>query len=93
MDVLEIITLRSLEGVPEELAQELLGSLGEGDSEVRLELYRHVTVGTDLSIHLHREVDRGGAQASDLGLRLAVVLREHGQVSHSVWEPVKGKEL
>lgn len=87
MEMLEVITLRSLHGIPKELAQELARAPGS-DSGVRLALYRHATVGTDLSVHLIREVEGGEVGTSDLGLRLAAALRQHGQVSHSVWEKV-----
>ncbi len=83
--MLEIITLRTLEEIPGELVQELLRSFRD-DSEIRLELYRRVKVSSDLSVHLHREVARDEPRRSDLGLRLAAALRDHGRVSHTVWE-------
>ena len=93
MEMLEIIRLRSLDRGREELARDLLAGFGPAAREgVRLELYRPTSVGTDLSVHLHRPLEHGGRQASPLGLRLAAALREHGQVSHSIWSHV-GRSL
>ena len=91
MDVLEIIGLRSLKRGHEDIAENLLAEVAGPAAEegLRLELYRRASVATDLSVHLHRSQDRGGARPSPLGLRLAAALREHGQVSHSVWEKTK----
>ena len=87
MEVLEIINLRSLELDREKLVENLLGEVADKASQegIRLELYRHASLGTDLSIHLHRPVELGGAEACPLALRLAAALRENGKVSHSVW--------
>jgi len=48
-----------------------------------IRIYRHAKIESDLAIHL----DRDGA--SDVGTRLASLLRTYGMVEHSVWERMK----
>ena len=83
MSTLEIIHLRS-SGEPLEaltdLIRESIWSEGRG-SEVAT-LYRRHGLDTDVAIHI-----RGGGP-STLAAHLALALREHGLVEHSVWEEV-----
>ena len=48
-------------------------------------LYCSANVDTDLSVHIHTETDARNQHTSDLGIRLAAALRDHGMVQHTVW--------
>lgn len=87
--ILEIIHLRLAAHGPELMA-ELTREVGSAGGDIALQVYRHSRVGTDLLIHLHRDVPEGADSPSDLGARLASLLREHGIVEHSVWVEQSG---
>jgi len=88
MKTVEIITVRLDPRRKEPLLGELLATLESqnlSDDQVSVEIYRHATVATDLSIHLHSESRQTQALLSDLGRHLASALREFGQINHSAW--------
>jgi hypothetical protein len=85
MRILEVIRLRMAgddSGTLEEVVQAAVEN-AVGSSEVRV--YRHATVEGDLLIHIHHRSSNASIEASELGVRLASVLRVHGLVDHSVW--------
>jgi hypothetical protein len=43
-------------------------------------------------VHLYREVGEGDDQTSELGTRLASMLRPYGIVEHSAWMEVSGPQ-
>jgi hypothetical protein len=86
---LEIIHLRLAGNPPAALVEQIHASIAAEDCPVEVRVYRHATVTTDIAIHLLS--GEGGACASDLGLRLAAALKEHGMVEHTVWIEEKGQ--
>ena len=94
MKWLEVIKLRSA-GNDSELLKELLMSFEKPSQPALVEMktYYHVSLETDLSVHLHWESGRPEQNGSALGLRLAQSLKEFGLIDHSVWiEKEKGEK-
>ena len=88
MKAVEIITVRLDPRRKEPLLRELLATLGSrkwSDDQLNIEIYRHTTVPTDLSVHFRFESPPAQVLPSDLARRLASALREFGQISHSTW--------
>ncbi len=85
MRCLEEIHLRLSGGCPEALLAELARLATRGEDAGRVRVYRHALVPTDLRLHLDTVVHKEGCGPSELGLRLAAALREHGLVEHTVW--------
>jgi len=85
MKQLEIIQLRLAGNDAAGLVEDIRRSIGAESEKSSVRIYRHATVASDLGIHIHLEADGNGACNSDLGLRLASALREHGMVEHTVW--------
>ena len=61
------------------------------DTTDNIRFYRHATVPTDLSIHIHLETHTDLRQTSDLGVRLAAAMRDYGMVQHTVWIEDQGE--
>jgi hypothetical protein len=59
-------------------------AIGEADI-VKIEVYNHSTLTTDISIHVHYESAEIESQGSPFGLRLVSELRAFGVVNHTVW--------
>lgn len=82
--ILEVIHLRlaghDADALPQ-LIYEVVGRL----PEMTVHVFRHSRVETDLLVHLHRESTEVVDTRSELGSRLASMLREHGLVEHSIW--------
>jgi len=88
MKWLEIIELRSVSKHHALVEQDLADLAAGADQEVKpqvINVYRHLTVETDWSIHLHYQSEREDVCESPLGLRLAAALKEFGLVHHGVW--------
>ena len=84
MKRLEIIHLRSTDGRLEDRVRSILRLAATLERPSELLIYRRERVPTDLSVHLvHRRSSE--ELPSQLGMRLASALREHGMVEHSVW--------
>ena len=60
------------------------GTTGEAHL-VRIEVYTHSTLPTDVSIHLHYESAQVESQGSLLGARLVSELKAFGVVNHNIW--------
>lgn len=82
--ILEVIQLRLASHELEPLTALIADMVDQGRAE-SVRVYRHSRIETDLLVHLHREALEGDDSRSELGSRLASVLREHGLVEHSVW--------
>lgn len=81
---LEIIQLR----VPGKHRAGLIEDIHRSVTGVRqltVRLYFSATVPTDLSVHIQSVANTGAQQTSDLGVRLAAAMRDHGMVQHTVW--------
>jgi len=88
MKWIEIIELRSADNNRELMKSQLESLINEVNQEARqqkIQVYRHITVETDLRIHLIHDSKKAKASMSPLGLDLASALKEHGLVNHSVW--------
>ena len=86
MKWLEVIKLRSAEKDSRSM-EELLLSVRKfiQNGLVETKIFRHASLDSDLSIHLHWESDWPEQNGSALGLRLGQALREFGLIDHSVW--------
>jgi len=85
MNTLEVIHLRLAGVSPETLADSIRAAVEPSSEQIKIRVYRHGRVKTDLVVHLHREVDEGDDRVSKLGNQLASMLRGYGLVEHSVW--------
>ncbi len=85
MKTLEIIHLRLAGDSPHTLVGVIHQSVGPAPEGMTIRIYRHTRLETDLAVHLHRDVAPRNDCASDIGIRLASLLREYGMVEHSVW--------
>jgi hypothetical protein len=85
MKWLEIVHLRLAGDNPGVLVDSIRKTVDSEAHSMEVRIYRHTKLETDLVIHLHREVTGGRELTSDLGARLASVLRDYGMVEHSVW--------
>lgn len=88
--VLEVIHLRLARIGPGELT-ELIAEVGRAADEEGVRVYRHSRIETDLLVQIQRDGEDGDAAPSELGARLASLLRDHGIVEHSVWVPHPGR--
>ena len=87
---LEAIHLRLARLQPGEL-EELVAEVVRAGEEEGVHVYRHSRIDTDLLVQLCREGGEGGEGPSELGSRLASLLRDHGIVEHSVWVQQSGR--
>ena len=85
MRILEVIHLRMAGDDPKTLAELVRTAVGDAADSPDLRIYHHARVEDDLLVHLYREATDQRNRASELGLRLASLLRKHGMVEHSVW--------
>lgn len=86
MKWLEVIKLRSAEK-DSRVMEELLLSVRKFDQNglVQTKIFRHASLDSDVSIHLHWESEWPEQNGSALGLHLGQALKEFGLMDHSVW--------
>lgn len=92
MNYLEIIELRSSNKNDQILGERLtrfIDDLNKESENYSLKLYRHLTVETDWSFHVHFQSEINTTSKSQLGLWIASALEEFGLVHHSVWSEEK----
>ena len=65
--------------------QNLINEVNKEGRQQEIKVYNHLTLETDLSIHLINISKMAKACGSPLGLDLTSALKEHGLVNHSVW--------
>ena len=88
MKCIEIITLRSLRKDNKQLVDELVRQVftqKQQSPSASIKVYHHPCVETDLSIHIHWEIEAQHPGESPLGQRLSYALKGLGRVSHSIW--------
>lgn len=85
MKTLEIIHLRLAGKSPQNLVDIIREAIGPFGDQLDIRFYRHTKLSNDLAVHLNREEAGGGGGASDVGIRLAALLKNFGMVAHSVW--------
>jgi hypothetical protein len=84
----EVIEFRSFKKDDALLKLDFWNCLGDAIGEaqiVKIEVYNHSTLTTDISIHVHYESAQIASQGSPFGLRLVSELRAFGVVNHTVW--------
>jgi len=95
MKCLEIIELRTSDMDSKNLDETLIRFIDDLNKEYenyKVRLYRHLTVKTDWSFHVHYHSKGLTASPSPVGLRIASALKEFGLVHHSVWSEEKRRE-
>ncbi|MCI5139016.1 MAG: hypothetical protein D3922_11525 [Candidatus Electrothrix sp. AR1] len=89
MKWLEIIELRSVTKDKNTLTsqiEQILCELKQDFKEKNVQSYSRIQVETDYSIHLFHEAEIIDPCGSDIGLRLATILKDYGLVNHSIWK-------
>ncbi len=82
MNIVEVIRIR----LSQEPNKEIVSQIHEYANNLGLEnfsIYRHYSVETDMTIHLHHQTSI--LKVSEKGKTLATLLKELGLVNHSVW--------
>ena len=85
---IEIVGLRTVGRDKEVAIKRLKQQIRQAECterQVKIGIYHHATLETDLSIHLVWNSDKINRGGSKLGLMLAEVLKEFGMVDHTVW--------
>jgi hypothetical protein len=85
MKRLETIHVRLANANRDSLVEDIRKSVASETDIGSVRIYRHVTVATDLSIHIHLETNGAQTEDDSLGARLDAALREYGMVEHSFW--------
>ena len=85
MRILEVIHLRMAGDDAEALAEFVQTAVEDAIDSPEVRIYRHARVEGDLLVHIHHGESDERIEASELGVRLASVLRVHGLMDHSVW--------
>lgn len=89
MKFLEIIQIRSHSGRPDDLLPMLKRFYREVDGQdglIGLNIYSHLQLKGDLSLHLVWERDAAILRGSPLGLRLSQALKDYGLINHNIWK-------
>jgi hypothetical protein len=90
MTILETLHLRMAGDNLESLVERVREATDPSAGGPRVSLYHHARVQGDLLVQLAWNGPTDTDQPSELGLRLASLLRGHGLVEHSVW--IRGGE-
>ncbi len=88
MKWVEVIEFRSFNTDDALLELDLWNCLSDASGEadiVKIDVYNHSTLPTDVSIHLHYESAQVENQGSPFGMRLVSELKAFGVVNHNVW--------
>ena len=88
MKILEIIELRSVSKQLNFLKPELkslIDKLNKESNNCSIKIYRHLSVDTDFSIHMHYDSNKTNNNGSTIGLQLISVLKEFGLTYHHIW--------
>jgi hypothetical protein len=85
MSILETLHLRMAGDDLDHLVELVRRATAPPGSRTSLEVFRHSRIQGDLLIQLHRAGPDQTIEPSELGVRLASLLRIHGLVDHSVW--------
>ena len=93
MKTLEIIHLRLAGNGPHDLVDLIRRSFDPEPGRIEVRIYKHAKLTNDFAIHVHRETVGRNDGASEVGIRLASLLRDHGMIDHTVWfeEPIAAK--
>jgi len=83
--VLEIVHLRLAGDETQTLLELVQGAVAQEGTEASVHVFRHAGITSDLAVHIVRGEVEATEAPSDLGNRIASILRWHGLVEHSVW--------
>ncbi len=85
----EIILIRvfgsNLETIKKEV-NEKLQEFSAAEKQIKIELYRNMSLPTDLSVHIDYYDTQKRKASSVIGQLLAEALKEFGLINHSVWK-------
>jgi hypothetical protein len=85
MKTLETLHLRMAGADVDDLIEVIRKATGPSGAGPDLSVFSHSAIQGDFLVQLPRKGPDHADQPSDLGLRLASMLRAHGLVEHSVW--------
>jgi hypothetical protein len=85
MNVLETLHLRMSGDALDDLAELVQIATGAQGNSPSVNVFRHSRVQGDFLVHIDWSGPGQTDRPSELGLRLASLLRIHGLVEHSVW--------
>lgn len=91
MNILETLHLRMAGDEAEDLMELVRSMTAAPGPSPPVDIFRHSRIQGDFLIQLHWTRPDSTDQPSELGLRLASLLRMHGLVEHSVW--VRGERV
>ncbi len=85
MSILETLHLRMAGDDLDHLVELVRRVAAPPGGRASVEVFRHSRIQGDLLIQLHRDGPDETTEPSELGVRLASLLRVHGLLDHSVW--------
>lgn len=92
MKILEIIHLRLAGETSRNMVKLMREFIGPEPEGVEVRFYCHVKLENDIAVHLHREGAGREEGPSEVGTRLAALLKDYGMVDHSVWIDCRGRD-
>lgn len=85
MKTAEIIHLRLSGQSLQNLVDIIRACIGAEREGMEVLIYHNIKVKGDLAVHLNRDTAAGDEGPSNVGIRLAAMLKDYGMVAHSVW--------
>ncbi len=88
MKWLEIIEFRTIDNGDWIDALDLerqIADLRREQRPINVKVFRHGTVETDFSLHLHCDSNEPEIHGSMLGIKLVSILKDFGMVNHNIW--------
>lgn len=92
VEVLEFRSFGNDKALLEPNLSGLFDELGQEKTAERIEIYGHVELKSDWSIHIHCSSDSMKATKSPLGVRLVSLLSKSGFVHHGIWSELRRYE-
>ena len=90
-EIIEIRTSKNLHAQVEKLLKDLIEDI-QSDSENRgVKLFQRMNLNVDFSIQLIIDSKDINGKGSNLGQRVASIMKEHGIVNHSFWKEIHEK--
>ena len=89
---IEIINVRSGETLNQLLIDELMKPFDQKKKIKGLtgkNIYRNALIETDLSVHIHWNINSLSPLGSVIGVHIAEILKGYGLVSHNIWAEEK----
>ena len=89
IEVLELRTGANNSDYLEEVLQNTVKSIQESLKKEKIKIYRSFSVHGDYSIHLVHKTSKPDRMGSQLGIHLALSLKQFGLINHQVWKEFK----